>query len=65
MAEFWQAYGNVIIFAAFFILMMGHHLFMGHGGHGTRGGRGGHAHGSGDEADAPDDGRRRQSGGCH
>lgn len=53
MAEFWQAYGNGIIFAAFFILMMGHHLFMEH------------AHGSGDEADAPDDGRRRHSGGCH
>ncbi len=36
MAEFWQAYGNWILFALFFILMIGHHLIMGHGGHGGR-----------------------------
>ncbi|MDQ7851161.1 MAG: hypothetical protein QN152_09845 [Armatimonadota bacterium] len=48
MAELWQAYGNWILFALFFILMMGHHLFMGHGGHGGRRvAAGGTAHGEG------------------
>jgi hypothetical protein len=46
MAELWQAYGNWILFALFFMLMIGHHLFMGHGGHGARGtAAGGMAHG--------------------
>lgn len=74
MAELWQAYGNWILFALFFIFMIGHHLFMGHGGHGTRGtaagglehgeGHGeGHTHGTGGIAAAPR--RSRRSGGCH
>jgi len=49
MEAFWQAYGNWILYAAFFVFMFGHHLFMGHGGHGAA-------------ADAP---ARRHSGGCH
>ncbi len=53
MSEFWQAYGNWILFAVFFLLMIGHHLFMGHGSHGVaRGagarGRQGAAGGAGD-----------------
>jgi hypothetical protein len=46
MEAFWQAYGNWILYAAFFILMLGHHLFMGHGGHGDAADRDGHTHGA-------------------
>jgi hypothetical protein len=77
MAEFWQAYGNWILYILFFFLMVGHHFFMGHGGHarGSRG-AGGHAHGpedqddqeasSTDEVDRPaPSSRHRHGGGCH
>ncbi len=72
MAELWQAYGNWIIYGAFFVLMIGHHFFMGHGGHRERERAAGsetagtdHVHGAaagGAEAAVQ---RRRHSGGCH
>lgn len=62
MTEFWQAYGNWFIYGALFLLMIGHHLFMGRGhssaGHGD--------HGSGaQEGDSAPKPARRSSGGCH
>jgi len=65
MEAFWQAYGNWILYAVFFIFMFGHHLFMGHGGHGGAAGRDGHTHGSGQSGGAADAPARRHSGGCH
>ncbi len=71
MAELWQTYGNWIIYGTFFVLMIGHHFFMGHGGHRERSAgddtaHAAHAHGSAAATDAPAQAqRRRHSGGCH
>ena len=76
MADFWQAYGNWILYILFFLLMVGHHFFMGHGGARASRGAGGHAHGPEDQDDqepastdevdrqAPSS-RHRHGGGCH
>ena len=63
MAEFWQAHGNWFIYGALFLLMIGHHLFMGRGH--SDGGHEGHRHGSPEGTAAEEPPARRRSGGCH